>query len=307
MPINSNQSQWLRGWIRAALISAAAWLPLSAQALNIFACEPEYAALAKALAPNAEVFSATSAMQDPHHVQARPSLIAKLRNADLAICAGAELEVGWLPMLQMKANNPQVRDGKPGMLYAADYVEAIGKLDQIDRTMGDVHASGNPHFHFSPTRIAQIAAAISDRLILLDGANADHYRQQQQQFRDRWQAAQQRWQQQAAPLAGIKVIAYHSNFAYLFDWLGIEQIGDLEPKPGLPPTTSHLSQLLALSKQQTVTAVIYNGYQDPRGVDWLSQRTGIPAVRLPYGPGVDGIDDLAALYDRVIADLLALL
>ncbi|WP_456071351.1 metal ABC transporter solute-binding protein, Zn/Mn family [Ferrimonas aestuarii] len=283
----------------------AATMSLPSQALNIFTCEPEYAALATELAPEASIYSATSALQDPHHVQARPSLIAKLRRADLMICAGSELEIGWLPMLQMKSNNPKVRDGQPGVLYAADVVDALGKLDKVDRSMGDVHAGGNPHFHFSPTRIEQIAEAITAKLILLDPSSKAVYQQKLADFRERWQQAESKWAQQAQPLKGQKVVAYHSSYLYLFDWLGMEQIGDLEPKPGLPPTTSHLASLLELTETNKPMAIIYTGYQDSRGANWLSKRAGVPALQLPFGPGVDGIDTLFELYDKVIADLLA--
>ncbi|TKB51628.1 zinc ABC transporter substrate-binding protein [Ferrimonas sediminicola] len=286
--------------VLAALLAAPqAW------AMTIFTCEPEYAALARELAPEANVSSATTALQDPHHVQARPSLIAKLRRADLAICAGADLEVGWLPMLQMKANNRKVRDGQPGMLYAAQHLEALGRLERVDRSMGDVHAGGNPHFHFSPSRIQTMAEVIAAKLVELDPDNEPQYRANLTEFSQRWSQATTRWRTQAAPLKGKRVIAYHTSFQYLFDWLGMEQAGDLEPKPGLPPTTGHLAQLLKLTETTPIMAVIYTGYQDGRGAQWLGQRAGLPVVQLPFGPGVEGAADLFQLYDTNIALLLA--
>ncbi|WP_417345404.1 metal ABC transporter solute-binding protein, Zn/Mn family [Ferrimonas sp.] len=285
--------------VLAALLAAPqAW------ALNIFTCEPEYAALAKELAPEANVSSATTALQDPHHVQARPSLISKLRRADLAICAGAELEVGWLPMLQMKANNRKVRDGQPGMLYAAEYVDTLGKLDKVDRSMGDVHAGGNPHFHFSPERMQSVAKAVTAKLVELDPERQGDYQANLVDFSQRWSQAITRWETLAAPLKGKKVIAYHTSFQYLFDWLGMEQAGDLEPKPGLPPTTGHLAQLLKLTESTPVMAVIYTGYQDGRGAQWLGQRANLPVLQLPFGPGVEEVDDLFQLYDTNIQLLL---
>ncbi|WP_298443732.1 zinc ABC transporter substrate-binding protein [uncultured Ferrimonas sp.] len=297
MHINSNL---MRPVLAASLLLAA----MPAAALNLFTCESEYAALAQEIAPEATVFSATTALQDPHHVQARPSLIAKLRRADLAICAGAELEIGWLPMLQMKANNARVRDGQLGMLYASDVVEPLGKLDHVDRSMGDVHAGGNPHFHFSPQRVGKIAVAIRDRLMAIDPANRSAYQANWQDFDARWQQATARWQLQAKPLQGHKVIAYHSSFMYLFDWLELEQIADLEPKPGVAPTAAHLATLLQRAQAQPPLAVIYTGYQDARGANWLAKRANVTALQLPFGPGVDGIDDLFALYDQVLTRLL---
>ncbi|WP_067661848.1 metal ABC transporter solute-binding protein, Zn/Mn family [Ferrimonas marina] len=295
MRINSN-------WIAAC---AALLLTPSASALEIFACEPEYAALLTELAPEAEVYSATTALQDPHHVQARPSLIAKMRKADLAVCAGAALEVGWLPVLQMKANNRKLRDGQPGMFYAADQVETLDQLTQVDRTMGDVHPEGNPHLHFSPYRMLTIAQALAQRLGEIDPANKASYQANLAAFEQRWTEATAKWEAKAAPLRGQGVIAYHTAFRYLFDWLGIEQRGDLEPKPGLPPTSAHLASLVELANSGQVKAVIHTRFQDPRGANWLAQRSELPVLALPYSTGSEGIDNLYQLYDQVIDALLA--
>ncbi|MBT1444174.1 zinc ABC transporter substrate-binding protein [Shewanella sp. JM162201] len=288
-------------------VSAALMLGHSAPALaavNVFACEPEYAALAKELAPDASIYSATTALQDPHQVQARPSLIAKMRQADLALCAGAELEVGWLPMLQMKSANAAVRDGADGMFYAAEHIDTLDKLDKVDRTMGDVHAQGNPHLHFSPTRVLTLASAITARLKQIDPAQAQGYDQRLADFERRWQAAIPRWEAEAAALKGTKVIAYHTSFRYLFDWLGMEQVADLEPKPGLPPSSGHLASLLERARQGDVKAIVVASYQDTRGAEWLSEKSGLPVLVLPMSVGGDDASvDLFGLYDSVIARL----
>lgn len=306
MHINSNVTRGcLRAlplWLMATLILM--WAPRS-WALSIFACEPEYASLAKALAPEAEIDSATTALQDPHQVQARPSLIARMRRADLAVCAGADLEVGWLPMLQMKANNPRVRDGQPGMFYAADHVNNLDSLARVDRSMGDVHAQGNPHIQFSPTRVAAVAEALTQRLAAIDPARQADYQRNLEAFLNRWEAAVPEWAERAAPLQGQKVIAYHTSFRYLFDWLGMTQVGDLEPKPGLAPTSAHLATLLQRAGQGDVMAVVYTGYQDSRGASWLAERAGLPLVKLPFAPGAEGVDDLFDLYDQAINGLLS--
>ncbi len=302
----SNKTRQSSLWLRAMSLFMAFYAS-QISALTIFACEPEYASLAAELAPNANIFSATSTKQDPHHVQARPSLIAQLRQADLAICAGAELEIGWFPLLQRKANNPLVLDGAVGMLYAADVVEAIDQHDRVDRSMGDLHRAGNPHFQFSPQRVGIIAQAIRDKLMLIDPAQASHYQKHWQQFDRRWHQATERWQQQALPLVGMKVVAYHTNFAYLFEWLGIDKIADLEPKPGLPPSSSHLAQLVTQLQEQPVEAIIYTDYQDARGAQWLAKQTKAPPLLLPLAPQVAADDDLFRLYQRVLEQLLAVL
>lgn len=293
--------------INFKLLLGSALLTLSHSALaqmNIFACEPEYAALAKELAPDARIYSATTAMQDPHLVQARPSLIAKMRQADLAICAGAELEVGWLPMLQMKAANMQVRSTDKGMFFAAEHVKTLDQMSNVDRSMGDIHRLGNPHVHFSPQRMLTIAQALTDKLIQLDEKQSAEYQQQLSLFTSRWQLAMTKWQAKARSLQGMKVIAYHSSFRYLFDFANIEQVADLEPKPGLPPTSSHLASLLKRAGKGDIAAIIIASYQDQRGANWLAEKSNLPVVVLPLSVGGnEQSNDLFSLYDSSL-DLL---
>lgn len=271
---------------------------------NIFSCEPEYAALAKELAPNARIYSATTAMQDPHLVQARPSLIAKMRQADLVICAGAELEIGWLPMLQMKAANAQVRSTDKGLFFAVEHIDTLDKMDNVDRSMGDVHSQGNPHVQFSPQRLLVIAQALTNKLVQLDAEQSEVYQQRFQSFSKRWQTAITKWQKIANNLKGMKVIAYHSSFRYLFDFTGIKQVADLEPKPGLPPTSGHLAGLLKLAKQDDISAIVVASYQDQRGANWLAEKSSLPVIVLPSSVGGnEQSDDLFSLYDNVL-DLL---
>ncbi|GGQ32535.1 metal ABC transporter solute-binding protein, Zn/Mn family [Shewanella litoralis] len=270
--------------------------------LNVFACEAEYGALAKTLAPSADVYSATTAMQDPHQVQARPSLIAKMRQADLVVCAGADLEIGWLPMLQMKASNPKVKSTDKGLFFAAEQIDTLDKLTSVDRSMGDVHAKGNPHLHLDPERMLAVAKALSAKLIEIDPQNSSEYQQSLTDFSQRWQAKIPQWQAQAKALAGKKVIAYHSSFRYLFNWTGIEQVADLEPKPGLAPTSSHLASLLARAEKGDVMAVIVASYQDERGAKWLGERANLPVVMLPMSVGGnEQSQDLFSLYDSLLA------
>ncbi len=282
----------------AALIAASA----TSQAINIFACEPEWEALAKEIAPNANIYTATTSLQDPHNVQARPSLIAQFRRAELAICSGAELEVGWLPMLQMKANNRDLRTGQPGMFFAADVVEALDKLERVDRSMGDVHAAGNPHFHLSPSRVELVAVELAKRLSEVDSDNAEGYEQNLSSFMTRWSAATLDWEARAEGMKGSQYIAYHSNFRYLFDWLSLEQIGDLEPRPGLPPTPAHLASLIELTRDEAVSAILHTSYQDGRGAQWLSERTNVEASQLAYTASETN-PSLFDVYEAILSEL----
>ncbi|WP_172605638.1 metal ABC transporter solute-binding protein, Zn/Mn family [Shewanella benthica] len=296
-------SKLVKSAIAAVVVSYSS---MASAELNIFACEPEYAALAKELAPNARIYSATTAMQDPHQVQARPSLIAKMRQADIAVCAGADLEIGWLPMLQMKSSNAKVRSTAQGLFYAAEQVETLDQLKSVDRSMGDVHAKGNPHLHFSPERMLKVAQALTLKLIAVDPASKAEYESALADFSQRWTAAIPVWQKKAAPLHGKKVIAYHSSFKYLFNWVGIEQVADLEPKPGLPPSSSHLASLLTRTEAGDVMAIIVASYQDERGANWLGERANLPVQVLPMSVGGnDQSQDLFSLYDSVLDLLLS--
>jgi len=276
-----------------------------ALAVEIFACEPEWAALARALAPQARVFSATHARQDPHHIEARPSLIAALRRADLAVCTGASLEEGWLPMLQRRSGNPATQDGRPGMFYAAQVVELARALPNADRSLGHVHAEGNPHFHLDPHRLQQVAAALAERLALIDAARATSYRERHAQWARDWQQRIRRWQTQAAPLRDRVVVAQHADFGYLWDWLGIHQIADLEPLPGMPPTVAHLQQVLDDVRAAPPGAIVQTLYQDPQSGRWLASRIGVPLLTLPSTVTQEPpSDDLAGLFDMLIERLI---
>ena len=276
-------------------------------ALKVFACEPEWAALAIELGgPLVEVSTATSALQDPHQVQAKPSLIARARNADLVACTGAELEVGWLPVLLQQAGNAKVMPGQPGHFAAADAVRKLDVPSQLDRAQGDVHAAGNPHIQTDPRNIALVAAALSARLQQLDAAHAADYARRQADFGKRWQQAVARWTAQAAPLKGSPVVSQHKAFVYLYDWLGLKEVAVLEPKPGVEPTAAHLQGVLATLKATPARMVLYAAYQDARPSDWLNKNGGVPVVKLPFTVGgTDGAKDLFGLFDDTVARLLA--
>ena len=276
-------------------------------ALHVFACEPEWGALAQELGGSlVDVSVATSALQDPHQIQAKPSLIARARNADLVVCTGAELEIGWLPVLLQQSGNAKVQPGQPGNFAAADYVRKLDVPSQLDRSQGDVHAAGNPHIQTDPRNIAQVAAALGARLQQLDPSHASQYAKAQADFAQRWQQAIARWTAQAAPLKGAPVVSQHKAFVYLYDWLGLKEVAVLEPKPGVEPTASHLQEVLSTLKGAPARMVLYAAYQDPRPSEWLSKNAGIPAVKVPFTVGgTDGAKDLFGLFDDTLARLLA--
>jgi zinc/manganese transport system substrate-binding protein len=293
--------------LKSLLFVAASLVALPASAaLNIFACEPEWGALAKELAgPKSTIYVATTALQDPHRIDARPSLIARARSADLVVCTGAELEIGWMPLVQSQSGNAKIHRGAPGYFEAAGHVTLMEPPRRVDRSQGDVHAAGNPHVHLDPANIADIADALAARMAQIDPPEAAQYRERGKAFITRWQEAATRWQKQAAPLKGMAVVVYHRDLSYLLRWLGLQEVGSLEPKPGLPPSATHLSGLLESLKAKPAKAVLRSAYNDPRAAQWLSERAGIPVVVLPYTVGgTEKTTDLFTLYDVTLSSLL---
>lgn len=203
-------------------------------ALEVFTCEPEWTALTKELAANkVNIYTATNALQDPHYVEARPSLIAKARRAQLVVCTGAELELAWLPLILRESGNVNATLGKPGYFIASSYVTMLEIPINLDRSLGDLHALGNPHIHLDARNFLPIAKALSARLVELDPANTAFYLSRLQAFTQTWQSAITRWEKQAAPLRGQPFVAQHQAYSYMNAWLGLKQIAVLEPKPGM--------------------------------------------------------------------------
>ena len=275
--------------------------------LNIFACEPEWAALTQQLAGDkASVYTATGALQDPHRVEARPSLIAKARRANLVVCTGAGLEAAWLPVVLRESGNSAILPGSNGYFAATHYVTMLETPTRLDRADGDVHAEGNPHIQTDARNFLPIAEALGKRLIQLDPTNTAYYRQQLAAFDQQWRAAIAKWEQQAAPLKGIPIIVQHRGFPYLNNWLGLKQTAELEPKPGMEPSAAHLGSVLGELQQHPARMVLRAASQDGRPSEWIAERAKIPAVMLPFTVGgTPQASDLFTMFDDTIQRLLA--
>ncbi|MBV6323701.1 metal ABC transporter substrate-binding protein [Duganella violaceipulchra] len=293
--------------LKHLLVAAACVAATSAHAaINVLACEPEWEALTNELGGDkVKVSSATNALQDPHRIEARPSLIARTRNANLLVCTGLELEVGWLPVLVQQSGNSKIAAGQPGNFEAGAFVPRLDVPGKVDRSEGDVHAAGNPHIQQNPHNIALVAVALAKRLAELDPANAAYYQARQKDFAARWDAAMLKWEKQAAPLKGVAVVEHHKNMEYLMGWLGLRQVGTLEAKPGVEPSAAHLSELLAQLQRAPAKMVIRAAYQDGRASQWLSEHAKIPAVVLPFSVGGDDKSkDLFGLFDSTVQRLM---
>ena len=276
-------------------------------AINVFACEPEWAALVQQLAGNqASIYTATGALQDPHQVQARPSLIAKARSAQLLVCTGAELEIGWMPVVLRESGNSAIQPGSIGHFEAAQYVAMLEVPTRLDRADGDVHAAGNPHIQTDARNFLPIAEALSKRLIQLDPTNISYYQQQLVTFNQQWRAAITKWEKQAAPLKDIAIIVQHRGFPYLNNWLGLKQVAELEPKPGMEPSAAYLGKVLNDLQQHPARLVLRAAYQNERSSEWLAVRAHIPAVMVPFTVGgTPQATDLFTMFDDTIQRLLA--
>jgi zinc/manganese transport system substrate-binding protein len=296
--------KFIRGMLALLLLAGA--LPAHA-ALKVLATTADWAALLNELGgDHVSVYTATSAFQDVHRVDAKPSLVARARTASLVVATGAQLEIGWLPVLLQESGNGRIQPGSPGYFEAAAQVSLLEVPSSVDRALGDIHPQGNPHLHLDPHNIATVAKALSARLVALDGANAQFYNARAADFQTRWQQAIPRWEAQAAPLKGVPVVVIHRDQAYLCHWLGLKEAAAIEPKPGVPPSAGYLAQLVTKLTASPPRMILRNAYNDPKAVDWLSQRIHAPVVLLPYSVGgTPGAKDLFGLYDDTINRLLA--
>ena len=277
--------------------------------LNVVATLPDFGSIAQDIGGDqVKVTSIARGTEDPHFVDAKPSYIRVLNQADVLIEGGADLEVGWLPVVLRQAGNARIQPGTPGSLLAADHVPLLDAPKVLDRSLGDVHPAGNPHVHYDPRNIARIAAVLVERLATIDPPNADTYRARGQAFQARWRDAIAGWQREAGPLRGVKAISYHLDMTYLYAWLGIVNDGTLEPKPGIPPAAGDLAALLERTRKDPPRFIVITPFQDRRAADWLAERARTPVILVPFTVGgTSEARDLYGLFADTIARLLGAL
>ncbi len=289
-----------------ALLMVAGTLPAHA-ALKVLATTPDWGALTQELGgEHVNVYVATTALQDVHRVEAKPSLVARARSADLVVATGAELEVGWLPVLIQESGNSRIQPGAAGYFEAASALKLLEVPSKLDRAMGDIHPLGNPHVQLDPHNIAIVAHALTAKLGVLEPAQAAYYSARGKDFDARWSEAIQRWETKAAPLKGVSVVIMHRDQAYLCHWLGLNEVASIEPKPGVPPTASYLGQLVNKLAGTPPKLILLNAYNDAKPANWLSERVHAPAVVLPFSVGGSPeAKDLFGLFDDTLNKLLA--
>ena len=289
----------LAGAATALILGVAVLASPASAEVRVFACEPEWAALAKAIGGGeVVVHSATHGGQDAHHIRARPSLIAQVRRADVLFCSGAELESGWLPVLMQRGARHQVQPGQPGHIMAADHVPILDRPDTIDRSLGDIHPSGNPHVHLDPRNVETLASELSRRLERIDPDNAQAYRSRLASFRAGWAEALEGWSERVARLRGMKVVVYHEAWTYFLQWGELTRVASLEALPGIPPSAAHLQSVLEQARGTGAEVILRAPYEPRDASSWLSARTGIPVLELPYTVGGHPeASDLVSLFD----------
>jgi len=289
-----------------AILMIAGVMPAQA-ALKVLATTPDWGALTREIGgERVDVYVATTALQDVHRVEAKPSLVARARSADLVVATGAELEVGWLPVLIQESGNSRIKPGAAGYFEAASAINLLEVPSKLDRAMGDIHPQGNPHIQLDPHNIATVARALTARLSALEPAQATYYAARGKDFDARWNEAIKRWEAKAAPLKGESVVIMHRDQAYLCHWLGLNEVASIEPKPGVPPTASYLGQLVNKLTAAPPKLILLNAYNDAKPANWLSSRVHAPAVVLPFSVGGSPeAKDLFGLFDDTINKLLA--
>lgn len=292
-------------WGLTALIVSSA--PVRAFAkLKVVASIPDFSALAQEVGGDlVEAQTIARGDQDPHYLEPKPSFAILLNKADLLIQAGLELEVGWLPVLITQSRNPKIQPGSQGFLNAAEGVNILDiPTGSVNRSMGDVHPDGNPHYWLNPKNGLIIAKKISERLAQLDPANAAKYAGNEKAFEQRLTQKIAQWEKEVAPLKGKNIVTQHKSFTYFVDWTGMTVTGLIEPKPGIPPSPAHLLSLIQLIQSEKIPLIITENYYDPKPSNELAEKTGAKVLFLPTSVGGEaGIKTYEDLFDSLIQKL----
>jgi zinc/manganese transport system substrate-binding protein len=284
------------------LLSLVLTTPAFAE-LNVVATLPWIGSLAQELGKDkVSVTTLVKPNQDAHALEAKPSMILAARKADIIMYNGLDLELGYLPLIIESSKNPKLMPGKAGNFDCSRFVTVVEKPVAVDRSMGDVHPLGNPHYHFSPTSILRVADGMARLLAEADRPNAGFYQANYKTFADRVKEKEKQWRM--VPLAGKNYVAYHKYFEYLAADYGFQLTGYIEPKPGIPPSAAHIEELIGLMKTAKPVAVLVTPAYGLREAEFLSSKTGVKVIVLPHDAGsLPGTDDWLSFMDKTMAAL----
>lgn len=300
----------LQRHLRAALVAVLTLPTLShaADKLRVVATTPDLAAVARALGgADVDVTALARPTEDAHFVDAKPSFIRVVNQADVLIEGGASLEAGWLPPILDSARNPRVSAGAPGHVVAAEGIALLEVPSQLDRSMGDVHPQGNPHFMLDPVAAKTVAATIAKAFCGVDGARCEHYETGLTRFRETIDTKLAVWQAALLPMRGTKVVTYHKDFDYFFDRFGLVVVGTLEPKPGIPPSPTHMTELVPQMRAAHVPLIVIEPFRERRNPDFVAENTGARVLALPAMPDGKDTPDYPALIDYDVQQLVTAL
>lgn len=272
--------------------------------LKVVATLPWIGSLAKEIGgTKVSVTTLAKPNQDPHYIEARPSMILAARKADILMYNGLDLEIGYLPLLLEQSRNADIAPGHLGNFDCSRFVRTIERQATVDRSMGDQHPLGNPHYHFSPSNVVRVAEGMTEALVQLDGANAGHYRANMSSFKERLQERQKKWG--SLPLKGKRFVAYHKLFEYLAREYGFHIVGYVEPKPGIPPSAAHVETMVRTMKGSKLEGLLTTNFYGKKESGSLAAKTGVKVVILPADVGgANGTNDYLSFMDLVLTSLI---
>ncbi|HHT9116870.1 MAG: zinc ABC transporter substrate-binding protein [Planctomycetes bacterium] len=292
-----------------SLLFMLSWASVAHAKLNIVATTSDLGALAKEIGKDkVEVTSLAKPTEDPHFVDAKPSFIVKLNKADMLIEGGLHLEIGWLPNLVVGARNQKILTGNSGYLIASAGVPIIEVPTSVDRAMGDVHPLGNPHFMLDPLNGKIVAMHICDQLCQIDAANCNYYKDNLKDFTKRLDQKFSEWQKTLEPFRGTKIVTYHKTFPYFANRFNLNVVGALEPKPGIPPSPTHINSLIPMMKNEGVKLILIEPFRERKTPEFAASQTGAKIVVFPIMVGGQKeTDDYLSLFDYTINQIVSAL
>jgi zinc/manganese transport system substrate-binding protein len=273
--------------------------------ISVVATTPDLAALAKEIGGDAvDVKALAKPTEDPHFVDAKPSHIVTLNRADVLIDGGAELELGWLPALLESARNDKIAAGAPGRISASQGVKLLEIPTSFDRSKGDVHSLGNPHFLLDPLNVKLIVAQITEHFSQVDPKSAELYKSNRKKFEDALDAKFAEWQKQLAPYRGAKIVTYHKDFVYLAERFNLNVVDNLEPKPGIAPSPAHIAKVIGEMRANNVKVILIQPFQNRKTAETVARQTNAIVLDMPQQPGVDkGVVTYFQLMDHIVQTL----